>query len=95
MYILYLSYENVINKYKVIYIILCSGCIASCENDHIFPNGADHLAILCKDANWNIVGTEWSTIPHCERMFLFFFLFFSISHWFLFFFFYKIYILHR
>ncbi|XP_043682227.1 hemocytin isoform X2 [Vespula pensylvanica] len=43
-----------------------SGCIASCEYDYNFPNGVDQLAVICNDAKWHVVGTEWSTIPHCE-----------------------------
>jgi len=44
-----------------------SGCTASCAPDYKFPNGAFHLTITCVDKKWHIGGTEWNSVPHCER----------------------------
>ncbi|XP_014469310.1 PREDICTED: hemocytin isoform X2 [Dinoponera quadriceps] len=49
--------------------IVCSmkrGCIASCAPDYKFPNGVHQLTVTCVDREWQIQGTEWSSVPHCE-----------------------------
>ncbi|KAG7205161.1 hypothetical protein KM043_018256 [Ampulex compressa] len=43
-----------------------SGCIATCSTNYKFPNGVAQLAITCSDKQWNIFGTDWNSIPHCE-----------------------------
>ncbi|XP_025836285.1 hemocytin [Agrilus planipennis] len=49
--------------------IKCSvynGCKANCIPNYQFPNGEIQLYITCRDGEWEIEGTEWSTIPACE-----------------------------
>lgn len=47
-----------------------SGCIATCSQNYKFPNDVPQLAITCIDKEWHISGTEFDSIPHCERKFL-------------------------
>ncbi|XP_071447163.1 hemocytin-like [Hetaerina americana] len=43
-----------------------SGCHATCQKQHQFPNGETQLYIICKDGKWEIEGMEWDVIPSCE-----------------------------
>ncbi|XP_034943572.1 hemocytin, partial [Chelonus insularis] len=43
-----------------------SGCIARCKTAYQFPNGESQITISCIKKKWTIIGTEWTTIPHCE-----------------------------
>lgn len=45
----------------------CSGCIAICKHDYEFPNGMTKLAVTCTNKEWHIYGTDWDSVPHCER----------------------------
>ncbi|XP_053978189.1 hemocytin [Hylaeus volcanicus] len=43
-----------------------SGCIAACNPNYKFPNGATQLAVSCNNKEWHVVGTDWNSVPHCE-----------------------------
>ncbi|XP_044578140.1 hemocytin isoform X1 [Cotesia glomerata] len=42
------------------------GCRANCNPNYQFPNGETQLIVTCNQNEWQIIGTEWNTIPHCE-----------------------------
>lgn len=56
-----------LNIQSLINPIIHSGCIATCDQNYKFPNGVKQLAIICIDKQWRIVGTDWNSVPHCER----------------------------
>lgn len=47
-----------------------SGCRANCIANYQFPNGETQLFITCENGEWQVKGTDWKTIPACERKLL-------------------------
>lgn len=61
--------DDILKCYIYLPIFIYSGCIATCKRDYEFPNGVTRLAITCMNEEWHIYGTDWDSIPHCEREF--------------------------
>lgn len=56
---------------KVVCSKYSAQCYASClQQNYFFPNGQAHIQTLCDNGTWKVLGTGWTSIPSCERMFL-------------------------